>query len=191
MERSIFVDVLISLQQLFVGYIPAAVLGIFFGIVIGANGLIYQIFERILQLAQSFTPIAFLPLALIVFKQNETAAFTVVFMSALWSITMYTAKGVRLFRQQGHNFRVAINHLFQALRIGIWFAWFTVIATEMLTGGKGLGNVIWSAYREGNINNIIEALLYISIIGFTLDQLLDITGYFLSQIVLEGQQKDP
>lgn len=186
-----FVDVLISLQQLFVGYIPAAVLGIFFGIVIGANALVYQIFERILQLAQSFIPIAFLPLALIVFKQNEPAAFTVVFMSALWSITMYTAKGVRLFRQQSHNFRVAINHVFQALRIGIWFAWFTVIAIEMLTGGKGLGNVIWSAYREANINNIIEALLYVSIIGFTLDQLLDITGYFLSQIVLEGRQKDP
>lgn len=191
MERSMFVDVLISLQQLFVGYIPAAVLGIFFGIVIGANALVYQIFERILQLAQSFIPIAFLPLALIVFKQNEPAAFTVVFMSALWSITMYTAKGVRLFRQQSHNFRVAINHVFQALRIGIWFAWFTVIAIEMLTGGKGLGNVIWSAYREANINNIIEALLYVSIIGFTLDQLLDITGYFLSQIVLEGRQKDP
>jgi NitT/TauT family transport system permease protein len=190
MEQNILVDVLTSLQRLFVGFLPAAVVGIFIGLLIGINRIVYQIFKRILQLARSIISIALLPIALIVFKQIEPAAFVVVFMSALWSILIDTAKGVRQFRQQGNNFRVAIHHVFQGLRIGIWVAWFTVIAIEMLTGGRGLGVVIWSAYNSGKPDNIIQAIIYISIIGFILDQLLDLTGYFLSQIVLEGQQRD-
>jgi len=189
MEHSIFVDVLTSLQRLFVGYIPAAVLGILIGLIIGINSLVYQLFNRILQMANSIPPIALLPIALAVLKQTELAIFIVVFISALWTIIMDTAKGMQQFRRQGNNFRVAIHHTFKALRLGIWFAWVTVIASEMLTGGQGLGYVIWGGYNNtSNKNYIIEALLYILIIGFTLDQLLDITGYFLSQIVVEGQQ---
>ncbi|MBW4633935.1 MAG: nitrate transporter [Iphinoe sp. HA4291-MV1] len=190
MEQNILVDVLTSLQRLFVGYIPAAVVGIFIGSLIGISSIVYQIFKRILQLGRSIISIALLPVALIVFKQIEPAAFVVVFISAFWTIIIDTAKGIRLFRQQGNNFRVAINHIFQALKIGLWVAWFTVIAIEMLTGGRGLGVVIWRAYTSGNSNNIIQVIIYISIIGFLLDQLLDVTGYFLSQIVLEGQQRD-
>lgn len=190
MEQNILVDVLTSLQRLFLGYISAAIVGVFVGILIGINGIVYQIFKRILHLGRSIIPIALLPIALIVFKQIEPAAFIVVFISAVWTIIIDTAKGIRQFRQQGNNFRVAINHIFQALKIGIWVAWFTVIAIEMLTGGRGLGVVIWSAYQSGNPDNIIQAIIYISIIGFLLDQLLDFTGYFLSQIVLEGQQRD-
>ncbi len=189
MEHSIFVDVLTSLQRLFVGYIPAAVLGVLIGLIIGINSLVYQLFNRILQMANSIPPIALLPIALAVLKQTELAIFIVVFISALWTIIIDTATGMQQFRRQGNNFRVAIHHTFKALRLGIWFAWVTVIASEMLTGGQGLGYVIWGGYNStSNKNYIIEALLYILIIGFTLDQLLDITGYFLSQIVVEGQQ---
>ncbi len=191
MEHTIFVDILTSLQRLFVGYIPAAILGILIGLIIGINGVIYQTFKRILQMAMSIPPLAFLPIALLVFKQTEPAIFIVVFISALWTIIIDTAKGMRHFRRQNNNFRVAIHYIFRALRLGFWFAWFTVIATEMLIGGQGLGYVIWGGYNNTSDKNlIIEALLYIGIIGFTLDQLLEITGYFLAQIVLEGQQSD-
>jgi ABC-type nitrate/sulfonate/bicarbonate transport system permease component len=190
MEHSMFVNVLSSLQLLFVGYIPAAVVGIFIGLLVGINPLIYQILKRLLQLARSIIPIALLPIALIIFKQIEPAAFIVVFMSALWSIIMNTAKGVRQYRQQGNNFRVAVYHIFNALKIGIWVAWFTVIAIEMLTGGKGLGAVVWGGYQSGNVDSIIQAIVYIGIIGFIFDQLLDVVGFFLSQIVVERQQKD-
>jgi ABC-type nitrate/sulfonate/bicarbonate transport system permease component len=190
MEYSIFVDVLTSLQRLLVGYIPAAVAGIFFGWVIGINSLIYQIFKRILQLTRSIIPIALLPITLLAFKQIEPAFFVVVFFSAVWSIILDTAQGVQQFRQQGNNFRVAIHYIFNALRVGIWIAWFTAIAIEMLIGKQGLGFVLWSAYNSRNQNYIIQAVLYISIIGFLLDQLLDVIGYILSQIVLEGKPKD-
>lgn len=99
-----------------------------------------------------------------------------------------TAIGMRRSRLQDNNFRVAINYIFDALRSGLWIAWFTVIATEMLTVGKGLGFLIWNGYRGGNYNNIIEGIIYIGTIGFLLDQLLEITGNILIKLVSEGQK---
>lgn len=183
MENNIFLDVLASLQKLFVGYIPAAVLGSFIGYLIGINGTIYQIFRRIFQIPHSIPPVALLPIALIGFKESESAAVTVIFFGTLWSMIVNTAIGMRHFRRQDNNFRAAIFHTFHALKVSIWVAWFTVIAIEMLIGPKGLGFVAWDSYKSGNTNYIVETILYIGIIGLLLDQLLDFTAYLLSQMV--------
>ncbi|MGM3304731.1 ABC transporter permease [Anabaena sp. WFMT] len=183
MENSILLDVLATLQRLFVGYIPASVLGIFIGFVIGINGIVYQLFTRLFQIPNSIPSIVFLPIALILFKENETAAIFVVFIGVLWAVIVETATGIQQFRKYDNNFRVAIHHIFKALRIGLWIAWFTVIATEMLAGSKGLGFLAWNGYKAGNPKYIIDSILYIAIIGVFLDQLLDLTGYILSQMV--------
>jgi ABC-type nitrate/sulfonate/bicarbonate transport system permease component len=192
MENSILLDVLASLQLLFVGYIPAAVLGLFIGFIIGINGIVYQLFTRIFQIPNSIPAIAFLPLALIVFKEKEPSAVFVVFFGVFWSIIIETATGFQQFRKQDNNFRVAIYHVFKALRIGLWIAWFTVIATEMLIGSKGLGFLAWNAYKTSNSKYILESILYIAIIGVLLDQLLDFTSYILSQMVTDkGKKQSP
>ncbi|MEA5553070.1 nitrate transporter [Anabaena cylindrica UHCC 0172] len=183
MENSILLDVLATLQRLFVGYIPASVLGIFIGFVIGINGIVYQLFTRLFQIPNSIPSIVFLPIALILFKENETAAIFVVFIGVLWAVIVETATGIQQFRKYDNNFRIAIHHIFKALKIGLWIAWFTVIATEMLAGSKGLGFLVWNGYKAGNPKYIIDSILYIAIIGVFLDQLLDLTGSILSQMV--------
>ncbi|WP_193198778.1 nitrate transporter [Nostoc sp. MG11] len=188
MENNIFLDFLASLQRLFIGYIPAAVLGSFTGYLIGINDPVYQIFRRLFQIPHSIPPIALLPIALIAFKDLEPAAVSVIFIGTLWTVIINTAIGIQHFRRQGNNFRVAIFHIFHALKVGIWVAWFTVIAIEMLTGTRGLGFLAWDAYKAGNTDYIIEMILYIGIIGLLLDQLLDFTANLLSQIVTDGKK---
>jgi NitT/TauT family transport system permease protein len=95
---------------------------------------------------------------------------------------------MRHFRRQDNNFRVAIFHLFHALKVGLWVAWFTVIAVEMLIDQKGLGSLAWAGYKSVNLNYIIEAIIYIGVIGFFLDQLLDLTGSMLAQIVTSSKK---
>jgi NitT/TauT family transport system permease protein len=188
MERSIFLDVLYSLQKLFVGYIPAAVLGCLFGYLIGINAAIYQIFRRIVQIPNSIPPVALLPILLIILQEKESAIVSVIFVATLWTIIINIAIGMQHFRRQDNNFRVAIFHLFHALKVGVWVAWLTVITTEMLLGEKGLGALAWNGYKSVNVSNIFEAIIYIGSIGFLLDQLLDFTGYMLAQIVNNGKK---
>lgn len=188
MENNMFLEFLASLQRLFVGYIPAAVLGSFIGYFIGMNSMVYQLFRRIFQIPHSIPPIALLPITLLVFRESEAAAIVVVFFGTLWTVIINTAIGLRHFHRQNKNFRVAIFHIFHALKVGIWVAWFTVITTEMLTIPKGLGFFLWDSYKTGNIDAIIEAILYIGIIGFLLDQLLDFAAYILSQMVSDSKK---
>gem|GEM_PF-2874611 len=60
---------------------------------------------------------------------------------------------------------------FHTLRFGIWVAWLTVIAAEMLLISKGLGFVIWDSYKAGDKIDLIEAIIDVAIIGALLDQL--------------------
>jgi NitT/TauT family transport system permease protein len=190
MEHSIFVDFLSSLQLLFVGYIPAAILGILLGSIIGINSFIYQIGKRLLQIPSSIPPVALIPMALILFRELEVATSIVVFFSSIWSLMINTATGIRTARIQGNNFRIAINYIFNAFRNSIWIAWFTVIAIEMLTVSKGLGFFIWNSYRSGNNNNLVAGIIYIGTIGFLLDQILDTTGNILSQLILGSKKSE-
>ncbi|MBD2525297.1 ABC transporter permease [Nostoc sp. FACHB-133] len=183
-----FLDILASLQRLFVGYIPAAVLGSFVGYLIGMNSMVYQLFRLIFQIPHSIPPIALLPIALIVFQESESADTTVVFLGTLWTMIINMAIGMQHFRRQNNNFRVAIFHIFHALKVSIWVAWFIVISIEMLTGPKGLGFTLWEAYKAGNADYMIQVILYIGIIGFLLDQLLDFAAYILSQMVSDGKK---
>ncbi len=190
MERSIFFNLLSSLQLLLVGYISAAVLGILFGYLIGINRITYQIGKWILQVPNTVVPIALLPIALIVFKEAEAAAIVIVFFSAIWSIIINTAIGIRHGRKQGKNSKVVIKHIFEGLRFAVWIAWFSAISIEMLTLNQGLGFVIWNAYKESKVDDIIEGIICIGTIGLLVDQLLDLTGNILSELVSDGQKKE-
>lgn len=188
MDYSLFLDILTSLQRFFVGYIPATVLGSLIGYFIGINATMYQIFRRLFQLPHSIPPIALLPIFLIIFKEHEAAIVTIVFLGTLWSTILNIAIGMRHFRRQDNNFRVAIFHIFHALRVGVWVAWLTVIAAEMLLMSKGLGFVIWDSYKAGDKIDLIEAIMDVAIIGALLDQLLDVTGYLLAQMVTDSSK---
>ena len=187
MERSIFFNLLVSLQLLLVGYIPAAVAGILIGYFIGINRFVYQICKWILQVPNTMVSIALLPIALIIFREAEAAAIVIVFFSAIWSIIINTATGIRHGRKQGKNFRLVINHIFEGLRFAVWIAWFSAIAIEMLSLDRGLGFIIWNAYKESKAGEIVEGIICIGTIGLLLDQLLYLTGNILSELVAEGQ----
>ena len=60
----------------------------------------------------------------------------------------------------------------------------------MLTLNQGLGFVIWNAYKESQVNDIIEGIICIGAIGLLLDQLLDLTGNILSELVSDGEKSD-
>jgi ABC-type nitrate/sulfonate/bicarbonate transport system permease component len=55
-------------------------------------------------------------------------------------------------------------------------------------GQRGLGSLIWNAYKAGNTNYIIQGILYIGVIGCLLDQFLDFVGYLLAQIVTSSKK---
>ncbi|AKG21551.1 ABC transporter permease [Calothrix sp. 336/3] len=190
MVSSIISDFISSLQLLFIGYIPAAAIGIVLGVILGINGFIYQFFKWIIKIPYSFLPITLLPIFLILLPEKEAAKIIIVFLSSLWSIILNTSTGIHLGRNQGNNFRIVINRIFDGLQFAIWVAWLVVITMEMLIGNQGLGYLVWNSYKTNNYNSMVQGVIYISVIAFLLDQLLEITGNILAQLVSEGKKSD-
>lgn len=187
-QRSLPWGILSSLQLLLWGYIPAIMLGVPLAIVIGKNRVSYHVFRRLFQIPGTVPSIALFPLVLIAVKQVQAAIILISFISALLQIVIHTSMGVREFQKNSNN--LGVSHIFTGLRQGIRVGWFAVIGAEMLAGFKGIGFSIWEAYQLNNVNNLILAILYISIIGFLFDQLLELGGYVASQLFPENQQKD-
>lgn len=179
MEENIYRSILASLQALFQGYIPAAIFGIGMGMAIGKNNMMYEILKRVLQIPASIPAIALLPIALIQFKDNQSVVLFLIFFSAIWQIAINAATGVRKSRREETGLTVAIEHIFTGLRMGMGLAWFTVIAAEFLVGGKGIGFFLWDAYNTNEIQQLIKGIIYIAIIGFLLDGVLDLAGYLV------------
>jgi nitrate ABC transporter permease subunit len=190
----------ISLQRVALGYSLAAIVGIAVGIIIGTSTFMRRGFDPIIQILRTVPPLAWLPLSLAIFKDNNPAAIFVIFITAIWPILINTAVGVQQIPQDYNNvaqvlqlskfdyftkilFPSTVPYIFTGLRIGIGLAWLAIVAAEMLKADGGIGFFIWDAYNNGGdtgTSQIILAILYVGIVGLALDRLV---GYLSTLVV--------
>jgi bicarbonate transport system permease protein len=179
-----------SLQRVAVGYTIAAVVGISLGIVIGLNERVRKGLDPVFNILRTVPPLAWVPIAIAALQQNQPAALFVIFITAVWPILINTAVGVRQIPQDYNNvaqvlqlsrkeyffkilFPSALPYIFTGLRIAIGLAWLAIIAAEIvMTGVTGIGFFIWNAYQNGQVSEIIVALIYIGLVGWGLDKLM-------------------
>jgi nitrate/nitrite transport system permease protein len=186
----------ISLQRVALGYSIAAVVGIAFGILIGTIKFARQGLDPLIQILRTVPPLAWLPISLGVFNDNNPAAIFVIFITAVWPILINTAVGVQQIPQDYNNvakvlqlskqeyfFNIlvpsTVPYIFSGLRIGIGLAWLAIVAAEMLKSDGGIGFFIWDAYNSGGDNGnsaIILAILYVGLVGLLLDKLVGWLG---------------
>lgn len=178
-----------SLIRVAIGYSLAAVVGIAVGVVIGASPILYQAVDPMFQVLRTVPPLAWLPIALAIFKDSGPAGIFIIFVTAIWPVIYNTAVGVKqtpqdyknvakVLRLSGKEYFFSIllpsivPYMFTGLRLGIGLAWLAIVAAEMLRGDTGIGFFIWNSYNSSNLSEVILALVYIGLIGFLLDRLV-------------------
>lgn len=188
---------LASLQRVAIGYSIAAIVGIAGGVLIGASRLLYEAVDPMFQILRTVPPLAWLPIALAIFKDSGPAGIFIIFVTAIWPIIYNTAVGVqqmpqdyknvaRVLRLSGKEYFFSIllpsivPYMFTGLRLGIGLAWLAIVAAEMLRGDTGIGFFIWNSYNSGSLSEVILALFYIGVIGFLLDKLVGYISSFVS-----------
>ncbi len=198
-------QILNSLGRVGTGFSLAAITGITLGIIIGANKLLYNAVDPIIQVLRTVPPLAWLPISLAAFQQANPSAIFVIFITSIWPILINTIVGVqqipqdyinvaRILRLKGFRyfwkivFPATVPYIFTGLRIGIGLSWLAIVAAEMLVGGIGIGSFIWDAYNtttETNLSEIILALVYVGLVGLLLDKLVA----FIARKVVPAEQK--
>ncbi|MDP1685632.1 nitrate ABC transporter permease [Hydrogenophaga sp.] len=179
-------NVLMSLQRVAIGFGLAAAVGIPAGFAIGRFEFLSRMFNPLISLLRPVSPLAWLPIGLLVFKGANPAAIWTIFICSIWPMIINTAVGVQRVPQDYMNvarvlnlsewkiftkilFPAVLPYLLTGVRLAVGTAWLVIVAAEMLTGGVGIGFWIWDEWNNLNVASIIIAIFVIGIVGLVLE----------------------
>jgi len=180
-------NILASLKRVAIGFGLAALVGIPAGFLIGRFSFINRMFNPIISLLRPVSPLAWLPIGLLLFQRAEPASSWTIFICSIWPMILNTAEGVMRIPQDYLNvarvlklseftvmrkilFPAVLPYILTGVRLSIGIAWLVIVAAEMLTGGVGIGFWIWNEWNNLNVENIIIAILLIGAVGMLLEQ---------------------
>ena len=190
LDKGLFLHAMNSLSRVALGYSLAAIIGIAVGIAVGINKTLDRAFDPLFQFLRMVAPLAWVPIALVLFQNNQPAAIFVIFITSIWPILINTAEGVRQIPQDYRNVALvlqmsnrkfftkillpsALPYIFTGLRISIGLAWLAIIAAEIvMPGTPGVGFFIWDAYQNSYVSDIVLGVIWIGAIGLILDRLM-------------------
>ncbi|HKU45366.1 MAG TPA: nitrate ABC transporter permease [Burkholderiales bacterium] len=188
-DQGIGWNVLSSLKRVGIGFGLAALVGIPLGFAIGRFKFLSGMAAPIIALLKPVSPLAWLPIGLLVFKAANPAAIWVIFICSLWPMIVNTAVGVRQIPQDYLNvarvlnlsewkvftrilFPAVLPYMITGVRLSIGVAWLVIVAAEMLTGGVGIGFWVWDEWNNLKVEHIMIAILTIGVVGLLLEQAL-------------------
>src|SRR4051812_34373413 len=92
-----------SLMRVAKGYSLAIALGTPLGLILGLSKAFTRSFDPIIQILRPVSPLAWLPLGLVLFQKPEPAGIFTIAMCSMWPTVMNTALGVRSIPQDYIN----------------------------------------------------------------------------------------
>jgi nitrate/nitrite transport system permease protein len=188
-DQGIGWNVLSSLKRVAMGFGMAAAVGIPAGFMIGRFTFLSRMFNPLISLLRPVSPLAWLPIGLMVFKGANPAAIWTIFICSIWPMIINTAVGVQRVPSDYMNvarvlnlsewkivtkilFPAVLPYMLTGVRLAVGTAWLVIVAAEMLTGGVGIGFWVWDEWNNLNVMHIIIAIFMIGIVGLVLEYAL-------------------
>ncbi|WP_439889996.1 nitrate ABC transporter permease [Ralstonia sp. 25C] len=182
-------NVLASLARVGAGFGMAAVIGIPAGFLIGRFAFLNAMASPIISLLRPVSPLAWLPIGLLLFKSANPAAIWAIFICSIWPMVINTAVGVTRVPQDYLNvarvlnlsewkvftrvlFPAVLPYMLTGVRLSIGTAWLVIVAAEMLTGGVGIGFWLWDEWNNLKVEHIVIAIFVIGVVGLLLEHAL-------------------
>jgi nitrate/nitrite transport system permease protein len=182
---------LLSLMRVAKGFSLAILVGTPLGFLLGMSSLFRRAFDPMIQIMRPISPLAWLPLGLVIFQRSEPAALFTIALCAMWPTVMNTAMGVRSINQEFLNvgkvlklsrrtmlrkiiIPATLPYMFTGYRLSLGLAWLVIVASEMLTGAPGIGGFLWQEYNSLVYSHILLSIITIGLIGYALDCLMGV-----------------
>lgn len=178
-----------SLVRVAQGFLLGAVIGTPVGFLLGVSPLLTRMFDPLMQVMRPISPLAWLPLGLVLFQKSEPAALFAIAVCSMWPTIINTMMGVRAIPQDYWNVAKVLRlsrtttflkiiipatlpYMFAGYRLSLGIAWLVIVASEMLTGTPGVGGFLWQEYNSLIYSHILLAIITIGVVGFALDRLM-------------------
>src|SRR5687768_6173705 len=178
-----------SLLRVAEGFLLGAVIGTPLGFLFGVSPILSRMFDPLMQVMRPISPLAWLPLGLVLFQRSEPAALFAIAVCSMWPTLINTMMGVRAIPQDYWNVArvlrlsrwttfikiilpATLPYMFTGYRLSLGIAWLVIVASEMLTGTPGIGGFLWQEYNSLVYAHILLAIITIGVVGFALDRLM-------------------
>ena len=177
-----------SLSRVGYGLFYATAIGVPTGILVGRGRRVHEITNVPFQFMRMISPLAWMPIAVMLFATWDAAIIFLITMAALWPILFSTAAGVRridpawlkVARNLGAKpFHMLFTVILPAIaidvltgiRLALGVACIVLVPAEYLGVSSGLGYAINDARDTLDYSRLAATVVVIGMIGFTLDAL--------------------
>lgn len=178
-----------SLFRVFVGFILGSLVGIPLGYAMGLNAWFRGWFDPIVEFMRPIPPLALIPLVIIWFGIWEKGKISLLFLAALWIMTISARAGVSgvniskvhaAYSLGASKLQILIHvimpnslpEIFTGARVAMGVCWGTVVAAELVAAEKGAGKMIIAASKFQQTDIVIMGIILIGVIGFGIDILM-------------------
>ena len=178
-----------SLIRVIAGFLFGALVGIPLGYAMGLSDWFRGWFDPIVEFMRPVPPLALIPLVIIWAGIGEVGKIILLFLAALWIMTIAARAGVSgvniskvhaayslgASRWQIMRHVIVPNSLpeiFTGARVAMGVCWGTVVAAELVAAEKGAGMMIMVASKFQLTDIVIMGIILIGIIGYGIDILM-------------------
>jgi len=185
-----------SLYRVVVGFVLGSLVGIPLGYAMGLNNWFRGWFDPIVEFMRPIPPLALIPLVIIWFGIWETGKISLLFLAALWIMTIAARAGVSgvnitkvhaAYSLGASKFQLmrhviipnSLPEIFTGARVAMGVCWGTVVAAELVAAEKGAGKMIIAASKFQQTDIVIMGIILIGIIGYGIDILMRIAEKYL------------
>jgi ABC-type nitrate/sulfonate/bicarbonate transport system permease component len=182
----IFVELSSSLYRMFLAYFIAAILGIFFGLLMGYFRFFKNLLDPIIEILRPIPTPAYIPIVILFLGLDTTMKVFLIAIAAFFPILLNTYGGVRQVDHvqidTGRTFGLssqailrkivlpaAIPQIFTGLRISLGIGLIMVVISEMVAANSGIGYFILQAQRTFEVSNMYAGIFTLGVVGYLLN----------------------
>ncbi|MCY4462377.1 MAG: ABC transporter permease subunit [Albidovulum sp.] len=185
-----------SLIRVIAGFALGSLVGIPLGYAMGLSNFFRGWFDPIVEFMRPVPPLALIPLVIIWFGIDETGKIILLFLAALWIMTIASRAGVSgvnitkihaAYSLGASKWQImrhvivpnSLPEIFTGARVAMGVCWGTVVAAELVAAEKGAGQMIVAASKFQLTDIVIMGIILIGIIGYGIDILMRRAERFL------------
>ena len=176
----------ISVYRVLSGVFYGALVGIPLGFAMGLSSVARGLFDPIVEFMRPIPPLALIPLVILWFGIDETAKIVLLFLAALFIMTIAARSGAAsvniakvhaAYSLGASRFQVlrhvilpnALPEIFTGLRTAMGVCWGTVVAAELVAADRGLGSMIMIAKNFLQTDTVVIGIVIIGLIGYAIE----------------------
>ena len=193
-QEEYYLSVFGSMRRVATGYLIAAGVGVPIGLLMGMKIAFKNWTFPTFEVLRPVPPIAWIPLAVIMFPTVESSVIFLIFIGAFFPIVINSMLGVITLPE--HVKRAALSlgasgkDLFRSvilpgsmpsivtgMTIGMGLTWDMVVAAEMVAGGHGLGYNLWYSYILLQYDRVILYMVSVGAAGYLFSAIIRRAGH--------------